>query len=238
MHKKLLTLNRFDWKLNSLESDEMQKMAALKPEVNLSAHPLKSLLMDKGVGGLEALLQQNRQGLIAIQKSMAELMELHVVAKEEHGVNCLQLILNRELRSGVKQNQPELLTYEEQAGAQYLEWRGSSDWSKTYGYGTKSGIRVNPFSANSPHYFQIKEFVYKRNKGYYEALLAIESIRVTLNGGSRMLRKRMTELYSLLDEKNGLNDFEIPTVNRYATRIIKSLVNIEGLETAATVLRE
>ena len=216
----------------------MQKMTAFKTEVNLSAHPLKSLLMDKGVGGLEALLQQNRQKLITIQQSMAELMELHTAAKEEYGVNCLQLILNWKLRSGITPGEIALLSYEEQVGAQFLEWRGSSDWSKTYGYGTKSGIRVSPFSATSPHYFQIKEFVYKRNKSYYEVLLAIESIRVTLNGGSRMLRKRMTELYSLLDEKNGLNDFEIPTVNKCANRIIRSLVNIQGLETATTVLRE
>ncbi len=216
----------------------MQKMTALKTEVNLSAHPLKSLLMDKGVAGLEALLHQNRQRLIAIQQSMAELMEFHAMSKEEHGVNCLQLILNWKLRSGVHPGELALLSYEDQVGAQFLEWRGSSDWSKTYGYGTKSGIRVSPFSATSPHYFQIKEYVYKRNKSYYEVLLAIESIRVTLNGGSRMLRKRMTELYSLLDEKNGLNDFDIPTVNKCANRIIRSLVNIQGLETATTVLRE
>jgi hypothetical protein len=221
----------------SIESDDMQKMTALKPDMNLSAHPLKSLLMDKGIGGLEALLQENQRGLIAIQQSMAELMDLHGVVKEEHGVNCLHLILNRDVQPGVKQSKPELLTYKEQVGAQYLEWRGASDWANEYGYSTRSGIRVNPFCSNSQHYSQIKEFVLKRNKSYYEALLAIESIRVTLNGGSRMLRKRMTELYSLLDEKNGLKDFEIPTVNRNASRMIKSLLNVQGVETALAALR-
>lgn len=204
-----------------------------------SVHPLKGLLMDKGADGLNQMFQQTQQRLIDVQISMKELLACHSAVRDELGVNCLNLILVRKLNPGVHsdENNPiELLTYEEQWCAQFMEWRGTAEWATTFGYNSRIGIRVFPFELKSVHTRQVKEFIFKRNKNYYEALLAIESMRVTLNAGARMLRKQMTELASVRDEKMGLHDFELPAVNRYAQRLIKTLRHPSGLEVAMNAL--
>ncbi len=204
----------------------MNNLVAYKSEMDRS---LKGLLMDKGELSIEEAFQQNQRKSLCIQKSMCDLVDMYQEARESYGVGCVGLYVVRNLSTGVpKKSKVETLSYFDQRGAMWLEWRASAEWGRHYGYGEEAGrgIRV-VFDVGSNHFRQMKDFIEKQNKEFYEVLLAYENVRVSLNAANRTVRKLMSEIDQLRNSKRGLS----LDCRTYSQKLLRSLSNGREIET-------
>ncbi len=206
----------------------MNNVAAYLNEADRS---LKGLLMDKGELSVEDAFQRNQQRAICLQKAMCDLVEMYAETREAYRVNCLGLFLVRNLQGANKSVRLDTLSYFEQRGAMWLDWRATAEWIKHYGYGDgRQGLRVNAFD-NGVQSNQVKEFVVRQSEEFYEVLLGYENLRVSLNVASRVVRKTMNELMVLRETKRGFRQ----DTKGWSRKILKTMGAGKELEVLLSV---
>ncbi len=164
-----------------------------------AVHPLKGLLMDKGVEGLHANIRAVLQRMYQVSSAMEDLMVKQRANREAAGSHCIELYVAVQMRSRDEALQevldalpPGVLPPNYNGKHMMLEWRARHQFSAAYGYGLSA--RIQAFKPGHEHSTAVYEFVHARTPEFFPVLAGCDILRLTLNNAMKSLRKTLLDL--------------------------------------------